>query len=389
MAVDLYPHQQKAVDEMHNGCVLWGGVGTGKSRAALAYYMRCEAPKDVYVITPAKKRDTLDWEEEAARFGIGKEEGASVAGILTVDSWNQLHKYEEVEGAFFIMDEQRLLGSGAWVKSFLKIAKKNSWVMLSATPGDGWMDYIPVMVANGFYKNRTEFLRRHVVYNSWSKFPKVDHYVETGRLERLRRSILVEMPYTRHTTRHVKNVIVTHDKEAFEKVFKDRWHVYEGRPIKDVGELFRVMRKVVNSDLSRVSAVLKLLETHPRLIIFYNFDFELALLRTLGNVLDIPLAEWNGHLHQEIPDTEEWIFLVQYQAGAEGWNCTSTDAVCLYSLNYSYRITEQAKGRIDRLDTPFKDLYYYVLRSNSAIDNAIVKALARKKNFNEKEMLHV
>jgi len=405
MAIELYPHQLKALGEIHNGSILKGGVGTGKSITAIAYYFTkvCggafkvngkgelkpfTTPKDIYVVTTAKKRDSKDWEKEAAPFSVGRERAASMGNVkLTVVSWNDIINYTEIKDAFFVFDEQRLVGSGAWVKAFIKISKANEWILLSATPGDNWMDYVPVFVANGYYKNRTEFIRLHVVFSNYSKFPKIDHYVEIGKLERLRRLIIVDMPYIRKTIRHVENIIVEFDKEKFQRVFKDRWHIYEDRPIRDVGELFIVMRKLVNSDPSRIGAVLQLMEKHPRLIIFYNFNYELEALRVLGNVTGIPLAEWNGHKHQEIPETDKWLYLVQYTAGAEGWNCVSTDSIVFYSLNYSYKLNEQGKGRIDRLNTKYVDLHYYVLRSGAMIDTAINKSLTTKKSFNEKDFI--
>lgn len=380
MMPELYPHQEKAVREMANGKVLWGGVGTGKSLAAMAYYMQNEAPRDVYVITTAKKRDSLDWEGEAALYGVGKAKDATVAGVLTVDSWNNINKYTEIKDAFFIFDEQRLVGAGAWVKAFLKIAKTNRWILLSATPGDTWLDYIPIFVANGYFKNRTEFKREHVVYNSYSKFPKVERYLGTGKLLKLRNQLLVHMPYRKHTERVVETIFVEHDKELLKKVVKERWHVYENRPIRDIAELFGVMRKVVNSAPSRMESLRTILSTHQRVIVFYNFDYELEILRGLSN--SVQVAEWNGHKHEPIPTGDSWVYLVQYTAGAEGWNCTTTDCMVFYSLNYSYRLFEQAQGRIDRLNTPYQKLLYYVLKSDSAIDSAVWKALKRKENFN-------
>ncbi len=402
MRVELGKHQLQALEKIHNGSIVKGGVGTGKSRVALAYFFTkvcggrlqglggefegLPRPRDLYVITTARKRDSLDWEGEAARFGLSTDRDSSQGRVqLTVDSWNNIGNYIDVKDAFFIFDEQRLVGSGAWVKAFLKLAKANQWIMLSGTPGDNWMDYIPVFVANGFYKNRTEFIRTHVVYNNFSKFPKVDRYIETGRLEKYRRQILVDMPYSRHTKRHVLNTIVDYDQEKYEQVVKKRWNIFEERPIKDVSELFRVMRKLVNSDRSRLGAVMQLFEKHPRLIIFYNFDYELEMLRTLGTVLGVTTKEWNGHKHEEVPDGDRWLYLVQYAAGAEAWNCITTDAMIFWSLNYSYKITEQSMGRIDRMNTPYTDLYYYILRSPATIDRAIMKALAGKKNFNESD----
>jgi hypothetical protein len=376
--MELRPHQRDALKKMKNGCILWGGVGTGKSRVAAEYYLIEECPKDVYVITTAKKRDSADWQGEFAQFGIGKE-GATVAGVLTVDSWNNINKYKDVKGAFFIFDEQRLVGSGIWVKAFLKIAKANRWILLSATPGDTWLDYLPVFVANGFFKNFTEFKREHVVYSSWAKYPKVERYLGVGKLVRLRNQILVHMPYDRQTIRHEKKIYVEHDEKLLEEAVKKRWHVFKDRPIRDVAELFLVMRKIVNSDATRLLAVKTLLTEHDRLVVFYNFDYELEILRNLETV--VPVAEWNGHKHEELPQTDKWVYLVQYAAGSEGWNCTTTNAVAFYSLTYSYKMWEQAHGRIDRLNTPYVDLYYYVLRSRAAIDTVIWRSLKAKKSF--------
>lgn len=383
MTVKLYPHQKQAVDKLDNGKILWGGVGTGKSLTAIAYYMKREAPRDIFVITTAKKRDSLDWEREAVKYGIGKQEDATTQGVLTVDSWNNIGKYTDCTDAFFIFDEQRLVGSGAWSKAFIKIAKRNRWILLTATPGDTWLDYIPVFVANGFYKNRTEFKRNHVVYSSYTKFPKVERYLETGKLVRLRNSLLVHMPYQRHTVRHNHILDVEFDRESFDKVVKKRWNVFTERPIRDIAELFITMRKVVNSDPSRLQAVKDLMEEHPRMIIFYNFDYELEILRTLAGAT---VAEWNGHKHEPIPDTDRWVYLVQYTAGSEGWNCVETNVVIFWSLTYSYKQWHQAFGRIDRLNTPFTNLHYYILMSNSLIDKAVMRSLKDKKSFNESSL---
>lgn len=383
---ELRPHQVKALSELKDGKILWGGVGSGKSRVAAAYYELEHSHQDVYVITTAKKRDTKDWEGEFARIVVGKSQSASLHGLLSVDSWNNIAKYRAVKDAFFIFDEQRLVGSGAWVKSFLQIAKNNNWIMLSATPGDTWLDYIPVMVANGFYKNRTEFKREHVIYKPFSKFPKVDRYVGTDRLLKLRNQILVHMPYPKHTIRHAETVIVNHDEKLFKEVMTKRWHVYEDRPIKDIAELFGVLRRVVNSDPSRTQAITKILDKHPKIVIFYNFNYELDALRGMAETLlltkGIEFSEWNGWKHEEIPTADSWIYLVQYVAGSEGWNCVETDTIVFYSLTYSYKNWEQAHGRIDRLNSPFQDLYYYCLRSKAPIDHAVWQSLKSKKNFN-------
>ncbi len=385
MFVELYPHQEEARDKLANGKILWGGVGSGKSLTAVAYYMKVEADADVVVITTAKKRDSFDWEREFAKFGVGKTSDATVAGVLTVDSWNNIGKYRDRVGCFFIFDEQRLVGSGYWSTSFLKIAKANRWILLSATPGDSWLDYVPVFCANGFYKNRTEFKREHVVYAPYSRYPKIERYVGVGRLVRLRNSLLVEMPFTRHTERKNITVKVDHDSAGVRRITKDRWNIRLGRPLKDVAELFSEVRRLVNSTPSRLQAIKDIWAQHGRLIVFYNFNYELEILRSLADITTV--REWNGHLHQEVPKTDKWIYLVQWTAGAEGWNCIETDAMCFYSLTYSYKQWHQGHGRTDRLNTPYKVLFYYTLLSNSWIDLAIMDALKQKRNFNEVSVL--
>jgi len=378
--MELKPHQEKALKQLGNGKILWGGVGSGKSRVAVAYYEQEQRHKDVYVITTAKKRDSVDWEGEFAKIVVGKEANATLHGILTVDSWNNIEKYKGITGAFFIFDEQRLVGSGVWVKSFLKIAKANDWILLSATPGDTWLDYIPVFLANGFYVSRREFILNHVVYAPFVKFPKVQRYTNERHLKKLRNQILVHMPYESQTIRHEMIRKVDHNEELFQSVLKNRWHIYQNKPIRDITELFGVLRRVVNSDPSRIRRVEELLEEHPKLVIFYNFNYELEMLRRLGE--KIPVAEWNGWRHEEIPKGDSWIYLVQYVAGSEGWNCVETDTIVFYSLTYSYKNWHQAHGRIDRLNTPFTNLYYFTLRSSSAIDAAIWRSLMAKKSFN-------
>lgn len=390
--MELMKHQRDLLDRLERedrslyGKVLWGGVGSGKSITVLSYYLERDMVGDIYVITTAKKRDSLEWIRDAAKLGIGTNRDATVAGTITVDSWNNIGKYVDIKNAFFIFDEQRLIGSGAWVKSFQKIAKENAWVILSATPGDTWLDYIPVFVANGFYKNQTEFKREHVVYAPYSRYPKVLRYLGVSKLEKLKQEVLVEMPYLSESERIMREARVFYDIDKFKRVSEQRWNVYEDRPIRNVADLFATMRKVVNSDPSRLETLLALMEKHPKIIVFYNFNYELDILRTLNECVDeFEIAEWNGHKKEPIPTGNRWVYLVQYAAGAEGWNCIETDAMVFYSLTYSYKQYEQAQGRIDRLNSPFSKLYYYSLVSNSLIDRAVQKSLSQKQSFNERK----
>lgn len=392
----LYDYQRDALKRMRNGCILNGGVGSGKSRTGLCYYFEQQGgsmdipikamykPKDLYIITTAMKRDSFEFEEELAPFTLSPDpELNGYSNRVVIDSWNNIGKYVDVSGAFFIFDEDHVTGYGAWVKAFLKLAKKNDWIILSATPGDSWEQYIPVFVANGFYKNKTEFVQEHVIYAYNSKYPKIQSYRNTGRLIRLRNNILVDMDFTRKTIRHNEDVYVDFDKQQHRKIIVDRWDPIKDEPIKSPSELCYALRRLVNSDESRQVKLLELLDDHPKAIIFYNFDYERDILLNLGYASGTEVAEWNGHAHQPIPRSDKWVYVVQYTSGCEGWNCTDTDTIIFYSQNYSYKTIEQACGRIDRLNTPYTDLYYYHFRSRSGIDLAIHRAILQKKKFNE------
>ena len=391
--VELYDYQKEAINRLKTGSILCGGVGSGKSRTALAYFYQIQGgcldplktPKnsvDLYIITTARKRDTLEWERELEPFGMSTDADRNkLRNKIFIDSWNNIGKYTDVDDAFFIFDEQRVVGKGAWVKSFIKITKNNDWILLSATPGDTWTDYIPVFIANGFYRNRSEFYNKHIIWAP-TKYPKVERYIETGRLIRLRNNILVTMNFERKTVSHQESITTDYDIRKYKECIKTRWNPYKNEPMTNASDLCYVLRRVCNEDISRFEAVKQIVDIHRAVIIFYNFDYELEALRKLDYGYPVEVAEWNSHKHQDIPTGPCWVYLVQYNA-CEGWNCTSTDTMIFFSQSYSYKTVVQAAGRIDRLNTPFKDLYYYHLRSKSGIDIAIMRALKNKKQFNE------
>ena len=397
-SIGLWDYQRKALQQMKNGCIVCSRVGSGKSRVALAYYYiqmggdldakekPLVSPKDLYIITTAKKRDDCEWEKEMVPFLLTRHEEDKIYDHkVVIDSWNNIKKYSEIENSFFIFDEDHVTGKGVWVIAFLKIAKKNRWIMLSATPGDKYEDYEAVFIANGFFKNKTEFERMHLIrqYNPHLKFAQTIGYRGSGRLDRLRRSILVDMDYKGVAKPHHETLECEFNKDKYKYVMKNRWNMDEDRPIENVSELCYQLRKIVNMDDSRQVKLLELFEKHPRMIIFYNMDCELEILRTVAEGVSCKYAEWNGHKHQPIPESESWMYFVHYNAGSDGWNCIKTDTIVFWSQTYSYRTVVQAAGRIDRSNTPFTDLYYYHLMSKAPIDLAIRKALKNKKKFNE------
>lgn len=373
--VQLYDHQIKALAKLKSGSVLCGGVGSGKTLTGLSFYLENYKERELYVITTAKKRNSGEWEEEAALLGITN---------LVVDSWNNIKNYEKVHGAFFIFDEQRVVGSGTWAKTFIKMAPRNKWIMLSATPGDTWMDYLPLFMANGFYRTKSAFIDMHVEYDPYVKFPRIKRYHNEGILIRHRQSILVMMPVKRHTLRHRTYRETDYDEELYKMAMKERWDPFDNKPIKNASKLLQVLRRITGTSDSRIHEAAWQIIHAKRLIIFYNYEYEREILVDLCEFLGVYAAEYTGNRHDPLPTTKEWIYIVQYTAGAEGWNCTTTDSIMFYSPNYSYKITEQAEGRIDRINTKYTDLNYTILTSKAPIDQAVIRANIKKQKFNER-----
>ena len=395
-------NQLAAVEKMHNGCILNGDTGTGKSRTALYYYFVkiCEGeiqenykdmknPMDLLIITTARKRDSLEWEDELLPFLLSPDPSQCHYSIrVIIDSWNNIKKYKDVINTFIIFDEDRVVGHGAWSKAFIKMAKANRWILLSATPGDAWKDYISVFIANGFYKNKTEFEREHVVWRrNFGGYPQIDRYVNINRLMRLRRKLLVPIEFKRATIQHHIDLLAGYDSEKYKYVWKERKDPETREPLENIVQVCYNLRKIINSHYSRGMSVVDIIEDKHKAIIFYNFDYELEILKNLDYPDGTKIAEMNGHKHQDIPNSDYWVYLVQYNSGSEGWNCTVTDTIIFYSQNYSYRTMKQAAGRIDRRNTPYIDLYYYHIKSKAPMDLAIARALKNKKKFNETKFM--
>lgn len=378
MAFNLYPHQQEALRRIKSGSIVNGGVGSGKTLTSLVFYKKNFSSKKLYVITTAKKRDTGDWEEDAKKAGVE---------IETVDSWNNIKNYIWLQNSFVIFDEQRVVGYSTWGKSFIKICQNNKWILLTATPGDSWMEYMTVFIANGFYRNKTDFIDQHVEFDQWVKYPKVKKYHNIGKLMRNRNQILIPMTFERSTNRHRRMIFSQYDENRYFKILKERWNVFEDKPIENASEMLQCLRKVTATDQDRIFNAKFLMDIHDRLIIFYNYNYERDILIQIANELGKEYWEWNGHAHQEVPDTDRWLYIVQYTAGAEGWNCITTNVILFYSMNYSYKITEQAEGRIDRINTKYQDLEYYFLTSNASVDKDVYKAIQTKQKFNESAWL--
>lgn len=371
--ISMYEYQLEAIDKLQSGMILWGNVGSGKSRTSLYFYCKNYSNKKLLIITTAQKRNNGEWLEECKVFGLKP----------IIDSWNNIRKYEKYENCFIIFDEDHLTGYGAWSKTFIKMAKCNDWLVLTGTPGDNYSEFMTVFIAKGWYKNKRDFEENHVIYSRYSKYPKVDRYINQGLLEKHRRDILVKMFVEKRPRVHKEIVITQYDISKYKKAYKEK-RDENNKPFKNATAFCLYLRKICNEDESKIVKVRELLLKHNKVIIFYNYIYEKEiLLKLLKTMKTFNVGEYNGQHHDDIPIGERWAYLCQYTAASEGWNCLLCDTMIFFSMSYSYKAMEQAAGRINRVNTPYKDLYYYYLRTTSGIDLSINRALSTKRNFNE------
>lgn len=392
------PHQRDAIRKISNGNVVVGATGSGKSLVGLVYYYtnilegsvepfrKPTKSVSLYIITTATKRDSLDWNSECAEFALSTNQEASVNGIkVVIDSWNNIKKYKDIRGGFFLFDEQKTTGYKRWSKIFIRIAKNNRWILITATPSDRWMDLLSVFIANGFYKNKRDFVNQHVTYNPYVKYPSITGYRNVNKLRILKKRIFVIIDYQSPSIIENKVISVDYDVDALTQIEKTEWNPFTDSPIINLSEFASVLRRSLNSHPSRINEAIRIRNTVKKLIVFYNFNFELEILK--HGYSGIKIGELNGHRHDALPVGSDWVYLVQYNSGNEAWECFTTNHMLFYSLNYSFRIMTQAKGRINRLTSGFNYMYYYYLVSNHWLDKGIQKALNKKRDFNNKEIL--
>lgn len=377
MAVTFKDYQKRAINQMHNGCILCGGVGAGKSLTSLGYIDKVYPSGTVYIITPARKRNTGEWFDDIRKNDMDETR-------FVVDSWNNLSKYKDVKDAFFLFDEQKVSGKGTWAKSLIRIAKSNQWILLSATPGDTYDDYATVLIANGFVRNRTTWYDEYCVTKSQPFFHIVDHK-NKDVIDMMIRRIFIKMDYQSDKKR-IERVIPIQARSAGEEKEILMTHKAPGAqmPFTTFAAAIAYVRMNCYDKSKKTEALRKIIEKHKKIIVFYNFLSEKLEIERAAIDANVTINFYNGQRHDPIPDTDEWVYGVQYNSGAEAWNCITTNAMVFYSPNYSYKTMEQAHGRIDRVNSPYECLYYYMLLNELNIDNKVMNALSSKKDFNEK-----
>lgn len=139
-----------------------------------------------------------------------------------------------------------------------------------------------------------------------------------------------------------------------------------------------------NSD--KIAALKDLIEsTEDRLIIFYNFNGELEVLRDLCASVERPVSIICGNIKDlsSYEKSKDSVTLVQYQAGAMGLNLQKSNKIVYFTPPLSSEFFEQSKKRIHRIGQDRTCFYYYLICSGS-IEEKIYRTLAMRKDYTER-----
>lgn len=135
----------------------------------------------------------------------------------------------------------------------------------------------------------------------------------------------------------------------------------------------------------KVQAFIDLLNsTNERLIVFYNFNAELAVLTEVVKAAERPLSFVNGHVKDltAYEEQSDSVTLIQYQAGAMGLNLQKANKVIYFTLTDKSELFEQSKKRIHRIGQNLPCFYYLLICKNS-VEELVLKTLEQRRDFTD------
>ena len=122
--------------------------------------------------------------------------------------------------------------------------------------------------------------------------------------------------------------------------------------------------------------------TSDRVIIFYNFNTELEVLRKV--LFDRPISIVNGQVKdlKEYENNDNSVTLIQYQAGAMGLNLQKANRIIYFSLPERSELFEQSKARICRIGQE-KQCYYHIMMCHKSVEEKIYECLLMRKDYTD------
>lgn len=357
-----------------------------------------ETGKDkLLIVTTASKSRTGDFESEADVWSPSLKKSLSSLSVL---SWHKLRawvdtNFRELSEYVYIFDEAQRGSAGVssgMGRAFLKIAKATTdWAAFTGTPGDTWLKFYPYFQACGLVRNKTMFLNTYANIQTYKGYPEIVAWRNEDELRRMWEEIsyapdtarvMTELPAQTH------KVVKFKAPPKYRKVLKTRLND-EGEFLDTAGALCAELRRLcfTKDKQEWVKDFVDSLESGC--VFFYNFiktgdELEKIIQKALpkgakvwridGRHHDIPTADTIG---------ERDMVLCQWQSGSEALNLQFLHYWCSVEACYSYSTSIQARGRIRRIGQQMPQFYYY-LKTEGTIEDAIYETLKNKGDFASK-----
>lgn len=294
------------------------------------------------------------------------------------------------------------------MKNLIKLTKSSyitTTLGLSATPfSNSYIDVAPYLILAGFYKNKSQFLKRHIkhfdkyfapitgpgtgiVAKSYFKDPDLI----TKRFESIKVSIDTSQYYPKVERFHIKSHLNKDTATQYRQIKLDyKHHINYEYPIQARTEQQRL---ISNHDYEKDLQLLKILQWRKNIkqapvLIFYQYSSSLAnLLQVLTQsypLYKIKIINGNHRLNfEQAPSNPDTIILIQYQAGGEGLDWQWSNLSIFYEAPVQYEKLVQARGRNVRDKSIMKRVYHYELESANTIDSERWNIMKHHKDFTD------
>lgn len=397
----LYDFQTKAVEQLIGGKhFIIAGCGAGKTAIALVWAeqkQRQTGKQRLLVVTTASKSKTGDFENELLEWCTPA--FSNTLESMSVVSWHKLAAWVKANicniGRYIVIFDEVQRGSAGvssgMGKAFLKITgKTRDWAAFTGTPGDTWLKFYPYFTSCNLVSGKTRFLDEYANVQTYKGYPEIVGWRNEERLKKMwaqisyapdTEKVMSELPEQTHK-------VITFKKPAsYNKILKTRTNE-DGEFLDTAGALCAELRRqcFTKDKQEWIKDFVEGLESGC--VFFYNFIKTGDMLEEIiGKALPKGAKIWRiDGKHHDIPtaDTigDHDMVLCQWQSGSEALNLQFLHYWCSVEACYSYSTSIQARGRIRRLGQKMPQFYYY-LKTEYTIEDAVYEALKTKSDFAE------
>ncbi|WP_368076685.1 SNF2-related protein [Clostridium tyrobutyricum] len=403
--IKLYPHQIQALKETEKfsrvGYFL--DMGLGKTFVGSEKLNQLDAPYNLLICQKSKIDDWYDhfksyYDYKVIKYNKAQEISRHSVVIINYDLIWRRPELMKLKDFTLMCDESSMIKNekSERAKFILKMKAKNI-ILLSGTPTGGkyeqlWSQckLLGWKISKKLYWQ--EFIKSVLLDIGGFKIKKVTGYKNVDRLKRklheygavfMKTDEVFELPEQIEQKIKIKN---TKEYKIFKK---DRLITINNTELVGDTSLTKMLylRQLSSQyNKNKVNQLKDILEsTEDRIIIFYNFNKELEIIKKLCEKLDKPISIINGAV-KDLDNFNQYnnsITLVQYQAGAMGHNLQKSNKIIYFSLPLQSELFEQSKKRIHRIGQEKTCFYWYLITQNS-IEEQIYQTLKERRDYTNK-----